>query len=254
MVSRPPLQPPKSDHPDDKLRNVAEAAAGVLPYAGSILKLLGDLVPTRAQRARKAWEQEVSARTNEHADRLDRQDNVLAPKATLTGTTVQLAVALAEAPGDGMSGGDRTLDDLCLLLPGADRKSVQEAAFELDHHGLVIIQRFAGAHWLLRLAQKFYDQIDHQVMEWKPATTEDNARVLAQLLLADEAREWTPTLHAASGWEKRRFNPAFAAMLRIIPDAASNEVQANYPAQSLVLREEHYFALRRFVADDRECS
>jgi hypothetical protein len=62
-------------------------------------------------------------------------------------------------------------------------------------------------------------------MGWGSSTAED-ARVLATLSLEDETREWTPTLHAASGWEARRFNLAFQALLRLIPkERVSGEVQ-----------------------------
>jgi hypothetical protein len=81
------------------------------------------------------------------------------------------------------------------------------------------------------------------------SSAEEDARALAKLLLEDEAREWTPTLHAASGWEARRFNPAFQALLRLIPDErVSGEVQPDYPARSLSLIPEDRAALRKFSA------
>ena len=84
-------------------------------------------------------------------------------------------------------------------------------------------------------------------MGWGSSTEED-ARALANLLLEDEARERTQTLHAASGWETRRFNPAFQALLRLIPDGrVSGEIQPDYPAWSLSLIPEDRAALRRFA-------
>ncbi|WP_371422599.1 hypothetical protein [Tardiphaga sp.] len=80
------------------------------------------------------------------------------------------------------------------------------------------------------------------------STTQEDARALAKLLLEDEAREWTPTLHAASGWDLRRFNPAFQALLRHIPEErVSQEVQPDYPARSLSLIPEDRAVLRRFA-------
>jgi hypothetical protein len=113
---------------------------------------------------------------------------------------------------------------------------------------LVKIDRAIGRNnWWLYLTQRFYEQVDHQVMGWQSSTEED-ARTLAKLLLEDEARERTETLHAASGWEKRRFNPAFQALLRLIPDGrVSGEIQADYPARSLSLIPEDWAALRTFA-------
>jgi hypothetical protein len=154
---------------------------------------VGEFVPTQAQKSRGKWEVAVSERTNENSSRIDEHDQVLNPTITLTGVAVELAVALARAPGDGMSGPGRMLADLCALLPDTDRKDVEQAAFDLNSHSLVTITRAGGRdNWWLRLTQKFYEQVDHQVMGWESSTDKD-ARTLAKLLLEDEAREWTPT-------------------------------------------------------------
>lgn len=248
MNKQPPIKPPAKDHPDDRARVPLEAALSVIPAMSGLLKLIAEWFPTQAQKSRGKWEGAVTARTNEHADRLDEHDQTLNPTITLTGVAVQLAVALARGPGNGMAGRGRMLADLCALLPEVERKDVEQAAFDLNSHGLVNIDRAMGRdNWWLRLTQKFYEQLDHQVMGWGSSTEED-ARSLAKLLLEDEAREWTPTLHAASGWEPRRFNPAFQALLRMVPDErVSSEVQPDYPARSLSLIPEDRAVLRRFA-------
>jgi hypothetical protein len=88
-------------------------------------------------------------------------------------------------------------------------------------------------------------------MGWE-STTADDARTLAALLLEDEGRERTAVLHAASGWEKRRFNPAFQLLLRLIPDErTSREIQPDYPSTSVFLLAEDKALLRRFIAEAR---
>jgi hypothetical protein len=248
MNKGPPIKPPTKDHPDDRARVPLEAALSIIPGMSGALKLLGEWFPTQAQTSRGKWEGAVTARTNDHAERLDGHEQVLNPTTTLTGVAVQLAVALARAPGNGMAGQGRMLADLCALLSDVDRKEVEQAAFELNSHGLVKIDRAIGRdNWWLRLTQAFYEQVDHQVMDWGSSTLED-ARYLAKLLLEEEAREWTPTLHVASGWELRRFNPAFQALLRVIPDErVSREVQPDYPARSLTLIPEDQAALQKFA-------
>jgi hypothetical protein len=242
-----PIKPPRSDHPDDRARIPLEAAVSVIPGGGAVVKLVSGLVPTQAQKARSKWEGAISERTNQHSDRLDKHDEQLRPTAELSDAAVQLAVALARGPGDGMAGPSRDLDTLCKLVPEVGRKEVEEAAFELNSYGLVEIKRAIGGMWWLYLTQRFYEQIDHQVMGWKSSTDQD-ARALAQLLLEDEGREWTPTLHEASGWDKRRFNPAFAGLLRLIPTGrVSREIQPNYPARSVSLLPEDRAMLRRFT-------
>jgi hypothetical protein len=119
---------------------------------------VGEFVPTQEQKARGKWEVAVSERTNENTSRIDDHDQVLNPTMTLTGVAVELAVALARAPGDGMSGPGRAPADLCALLPDADRTDVEQAALDLNSHNLVTINRAIGRDsWWLRLTQKFYE-------------------------------------------------------------------------------------------------
>ncbi|TWB93201.1 hypothetical protein FBZ93_111240 [Bradyrhizobium macuxiense] len=248
LEDRKPIKPPERNHPDDKVRSFIEAVAGEVPLGGAVVKLAGELIPTQAQKARTDWEGAISERTNEHSERLDQHAQMLAPTTTLVGPSLDLAVALARAPSDGMAGRGLTIDDLCKLLPEVDPKEIEKAAFDLNALGLTGIQRAFGGHWSLRLKQKFYEQLDHQVMGWE-STTELDARTLANLLLEDEERERTSALHAASGWEKRRFNPAFQFLLNIIPEGrASREIQPDYPSSSICLLDEDKALLRRFIA------
>jgi hypothetical protein len=248
FVPDQPIEPPQTKHPDDRARVPLEAAVSVIPGGSAVVKLIGEFVPTQAQKSRSKWEGAISERTNEHSERLNQHDQLLKPTTELFGVAVQLAVALAREPGDGMAGRGRDVDTLCKLVPDIKREDVEKAAFELGSHGLVEIQRAIGGMWWLYLTQRFYEHIDHQVMGWESSTIQD-ARTLAGLLLEDEGREWTPTLHAASGWDKRRFNPAFNALLKFIPDErVSGEVQPDYPARSLSLLPEDHAALHRLAA------
>jgi hypothetical protein len=168
------------------------------------------------------------------------------PKTTLVGVAVNLAVALAKAPGNGMRDKARSLDDLITLLPDENPQAIQDAVFDLQSLGLVEIIRTIGKHWWLHLTQMFYEQVDHQVMGWN---THDDARTLAKLLREDEARAATSKLHEISGWDKRRFNPAFRALLNHIPDErVSKEIQPNYPSAYLLLLPEDRARLRRFIS------
>ena len=241
-----PIEPPKRDHPDDKVRAAVSAAVQAIPGIGGTISRLGEeLIPSQAERARVSWEIAVSKRSNENSTRLDQHEQLLAPKATLTGITAQLAVALANGPGDGMRGRGRDLNELCNLVPDAQRQEIEDAAFEMHSYGLVEITRAIGKNWWLHLCQNFYEQLDHTVMGWK---TEDDAVVLAQMLIDNNALRRTAALHEASGWDKRRFNPAFSYLLRFFPEGRiSREVQPHYPSSSLAILPEDRANLRRFI-------
>lgn len=249
--ARKPIKPPAKDHPDDKVWAFVEAGVGMVPGGSGITRLVGEFIPTQAQKARGVWENTISARTNQNTGRLDQHDEVLAPKATLAGVAVQLATALAKEPGDGMRGRSRTPDDLYNLLPGIERKAVEEAAFELHSYGLVEIERAVGNHWWLYLTQKFYEQLDHQLMGW---STSDDAATLAELLLENEEMERTASLHA-SGWDHRRFNPAFQFLLGMITEGwTSKENQPNYPTAFIGPLPEDRARFRRFIESKKSRS
>lgn len=240
------LKPPLYDHPDDKLRAIAEAGIQLIPLGDSILRLVGEFAPTQTEKQRRRWETDVTSSVNDHASRIAEHDKIISPKITITGVCAKLIVALATAPGDGMRGRGRTPDDLAKLLPGEGRQAIQDAAFDLERLGLVTMARAFGNHWWLKCTPMFYEQVDPQVMGW---VTRSDAVKLAKLLLEDEARSRTAILHEASGWEKRRFNPAFQMLLHHLPDGfISREQQSDYPSSSVVMSPEVIASLRRFTA------
>jgi hypothetical protein len=243
-----PVVSPATNKRREAGRALAEAAAGVIPYVGSFLtRLYRTTHPLKSEQDRKEWQVTISTRTNENTDRIQEHDELLAPKVRLGGLAVELATALAVEPGDGMRGKARKPDELYRLLPCAEPKAIDEAAFELGSYGLLEVKRALGNHWWIHLTQQFYEQIDYQVMGWNTA---EDARFLGSLILDNEARSWIPALHAASRWDKRRFNPALSFLLHLIPDErVSQERQSDYPTRSMFLLPEDRATLRRFVGD-----
>lgn len=239
------LKPPSHDHPDDKIRAVVEAGIDLVPLGSTVTRLAGELFPKQAEKQRQKWEVDVTGRTNEHTDRLDEHEEIISPKTTITGLGAKLLVALAQAPGDGMAGRGLSLDELAKLLPDEDKQSIEDAVFDLENLGLVTLWR-ALSSWSLRLTPMFYEQIDPQVMGWD---THTDAVTLGNLLVADETRGRTAVLHEASGWDKRRFNPAFEMLLRHVPQGLiSREIQPHYPSSSIVMTPEVRASLRRFIS------
>jgi hypothetical protein len=96
-----PIIPPNPDKKREIGRGVAEAAAELIPGGSLVTKILQVAVPTKSETAREAWQRQISKRTNENTDRLDKYEHLMNPTTTLTGTAAQLAVALAKACPDG---------------------------------------------------------------------------------------------------------------------------------------------------------
>jgi len=55
-------------------------------------------------------------------------------------------------------------------------------------------------------------------------------------------------LEAASGWERRRFNPPFALLIPSIHDGrVRKSIQNDYPTMGVILADEDVVALQRYV-------
>ncbi len=67
-VERPPIAPPRTKHPDDRARVPLEAALSLVPGGSAITKLVGEFVPTQAQKSRGKWEVAVSERPGAQSD------------------------------------------------------------------------------------------------------------------------------------------------------------------------------------------
>lgn len=246
VEKREAILPPEKDHPDDKLRAAASVAVQLVPIVGgSVARLAGEIFPSQAEKARNAWEEEISERTNENTAKLDQHEAILAPVKTVVGVAAEMLAALARQSPDGMSNMDYDLNDLCQLLPNASRQEVERAAFEIQNCGLASIERSIGTGWILELTPEFYETVDNQIMGWN---TESDARSLACLMLEYNTGA-AAELHEKSGWERRRFNPALKYLFRFFSDGdISKELQPDYPTTMVFLSPEAKAALRGFLS------
>jgi hypothetical protein len=240
-----PIVPAVADKKREFARGVAEATVELIPGASIVTKILQVVVPPKGQRDSEAWQKAISERTNQNTGRLDQHERLLKRTTTLSDTAAQLAVALASACPDGLGHEEFDLDALCSLLPEMDRPDIEDATADLEVLGLVERERFLGKHWTIRLTSAFYLQLDGQIMGWD--TTAD-AVTVARLLLERDASGAASDLHRQTGWEKRRFNPAFRVVLERFPESRiSQQLQPDYPSAHVLVLPEDRAVLRRFV-------
>jgi hypothetical protein len=210
---------------------VAKAAVELFPGGGFITNVLQVTIPPKSEMNREAWQEAISQRTNQNTDRLDKHERLINPTTTLTGTAAQLSEALAKACPDGLRYEEFNLDALCGLLSEADRQDIEDATADLEALGLVEREHFIGKYWHIRLTPDFYLQLDHQIMGWD---NKADAVTAARLLLEKDASGAASDLHRRTGWEKRRFNPAFRIVMRRFPPGRiSRELQPDYPSPYL---------------------
>ena len=130
--------------------------------------------------------------------------------------------------------------------PEADPQDVEDATADLEVLGLIERERLVGKHWLTRLRPAFYLQLDRQIMGWD---TRADAVTIARLLLERDVSGAAPDLHRQTGWDKRRFNPAFRVVLDNFPESRiSQHLQPDYPSAYVHILPEDRAVLRRLVA------
>jgi hypothetical protein len=241
-----PLVPPVADKKREIARGVAEATLELIPGVGSFFtKILQVVVPPKVETDCEAWQEAISELTNQNTGRLDEHERLINPTTTLTGTVAQLAVALAEACPDGLGHQEFDLGALCKLLPEMDQQDIEDAIADLEVMRLVERERFLGKHWVIRLMPDFYVQLDRQIMGWD---NKADAVTVARLLLERDASGDASDLHRQTGWEKRRFNPAFRIVLDRFPESRiSQQLQPDYPSAHVLVLPEDRAVLRRLV-------
>jgi len=153
---------------------------------------------------------------------------------------------MAERCADGLPWhfGDELLD----AFPDEDRKSLSLALAELQAEGLVELSPLIGPKLpRVRTTYELFVACDAGITGHDPV---EDSVVLARMLidepkLGGNARD----LEQASGWERRRFNPAFALLMPYVDDRrVSKSIQNDYPTMGVLVADEDVVELRRYVA------
>lgn len=241
------ITPPERGGTKDKARSIISLAIQQIPMVGPSIDGLADkFIPTEEEKSREAWESEISERTNEHSDEFDRYESMSPTKETLTGLAANLIVVMLQECPDGMAGKEYQLDNLCVLFPKEEPSSVEAAVMDLKVLGLIDSRDWIGGSAFM-LNDDAYEQLDYQIMGWN---TREDAIVVAQLMLSEETGH-APDLHEKTGWDRRRFNPAFQLLLPLFPDGRIRGVmQPDYPKMGVVLIAEDLAALRRWIGKE----
>ena len=152
---------------------------------------------------------------------------------------------MAEHCVDGLPG--HFDDDLLIAFPDEDRTSISLALAELEAEGLVTLSRVLGPHLpRVRTTVELFIACDAAITGQDPV---EDSVVIARLLI-DKPKLGgnTRNLDQELGWERRRFNPAFAL---VIPNVAEGRVrrsiQNEYPTMGIILADEDIVQLRRYV-------
>jgi hypothetical protein len=239
------ITPPRPRPVRTIARTVAEGIVELVPGGGILTGLVRTAHPPKTELEQEAWQEAVSAKSNAHEDQLQSHETALNPQRHVNGVAAELLAALAKACPDGMRQTLFGAPDLQALVPGSSEQQIADAVYDLEALGLVSVPHAVGAPLRLFLTQFFYEQVDHQVMGW---STQEDAMAIARLMLSADTGD-ARTLHNETGWGKRRFNPAFAALLPLFPQGHVRQViAADYPSLGVVVGPEDRAILRRFLS------
>lgn len=138
-------------------------------------------------------------------------------------------------------------DELLEAFPQESRKTLGLALAELEADGLVTLSHVLGPHLpRVRTTVELFIASDPAITGHDPV---EDSVVLARLLLDQpELGGNARKLDEAAGWERRRFNPAFALLIPCVHDGrVRKSLQDDYPTMGILLADEDLVELRRYV-------
>lgn len=163
----------------------------------------------------------------------------------LTDLAQRLGRWMAEQCTDGMPGhfGDEVLKQ----FPDEGRRSLGIALAELEYEGFVTLSHLIGPHLpRVRTTVALFVACDAAITGHDPV---EDSVVLARMLIADpDLGGRASDLEEAVGWERRRFNPAFALVISNIGEGRVRKViQNKYPSVGVLVADEDVLQLRRYI-------
>jgi hypothetical protein len=163
----------------------------------------------------------------------------------LSSLAQKLGRYMAEGCTDGLPG--HFDDELLTAFPEEDRKSLSLALAELEAEGLVTLSRVIGPNLpRVRTTVDLFVACDPAITGQDPV---EDSVVLARMLIDNPSLGGsTRNLEHAAGWERRRFNPAFALVVpNVAPGRVRGSIQNDYPTMGIILADEDIIQLRRYV-------
>lgn len=234
------IQPPKKFPVSTTARNLLEAAAESIPLGGIATVVIKAAFPPNEDKDRDRWAGELTGRVNE----LDQQLN---SSITIEGLPAQLARWMTKTSKDGLYDPDQPISEILPHL-GLDLslESIDEAAEELAEYGLIELVRDFGDS-IIQPKLALFINLDPEIKGWDPIA---DSKVLARLALVQAEGVGASELEMQSGFEHRRFNPAFSYLLGFFDqDLISQELEPDYQAGFAHLSSGARRRLRRFIGD-----
>ena len=238
------LTPPVQDPKRALWRAALEAAASFNPVTAALARIYQVTYPPKFEQDLAQWRGEISAAVDDHDARLVALE-AERPALVLTDDAVALASWLSLTSPAGLED-PVEYEAMTAAFPGAGKRDLQDAAAELELYGLAEVSKALG-HPLLRITPRttLFALFDPVTLQTSPQS--DAVAVAKAALELDSGH--APELEYRLGWPRRRFNPAFALVLSLVPVGSVRQViQADYPRLGFMPGAEERVRLKKLVA------
>lgn len=238
------INPPVENVKRALWRAALEAGAGFIPVTGALARIYQVTNPTQFSQDLNTWRLEVSNAVNDHKARLDALD-AKRPKFLLSPDATALATWIALSSDAGMDDPVQ-YEKVVAAFPDATARELQDAAAELEMHGLATVSKAIGDPLRAIVpSYELYALFDPVVLGTSP---QNDAVTIAQAALeldSGDAKE----LQTHLAWSRRRFNPAFALILTLVyPGRIRQVIQPNYPRIGFLMAPEERVRFKALVA------
>ena len=138
-------------------------------------------------------------------------------------------------------------DDLLTAFPEEGSKGLAIALAELEAEGLVTLMHVTGPQLpRVRSTVELFIACDAGITGHDPV--EDSVSLAKMLIDQPDLGGRASDLEAATGWKRRRFNPAFALVIPNIGEGRVRRViQDKYSSMGVLVAAEDVVSLRRYV-------
>jgi hypothetical protein len=135
---------------------------------------------------------------------------------------------------------------LAEAFPGTDSKAIKQALAELKADGLIELSSAINLPMPhVRTTVALFVAADPAVTGHDPLK---DAVALAGMMIENPKLGNVRELEVASGWPRRRFNPAVGLLVSLFPpNRMRTPIQNDYPVLGFIIGDDEVIALRRYV-------
>lgn len=247
----PRVEPPKENKAKSLARNYFEYLANCTVVGSALVPLYRVTHPSEISQMIEAWREDVSQAINDHETQIQKLEERLQPKLTISEGAISIAMWLASISEDGLTHHIYEVDDIISKFSDLKEYILKESVGELEDIGLIERLPVLSGNGAIRPTYSLFWAFDEPALGYR---TVDDARALGEAVLGQTGHSISSDrLIQEMNWDLRRFNPALAYLLDYVDERRhSKENQAKYPTRSFFVFDSDRGRIRRFVQSNQQ--